>query len=105
MTILDVRRDDEFQESHLPKAVNIPVHELSGRLNELPAGEVWCIAPAGTGHPSQRRFCGGSGRRRVHYRRDARVDALAWLDPAKPDFESSLWWSVRMCLVRRRVLL
>ena len=76
MTILDVRRDDEFQESHLPKAVNIPVHELSGRLNELPAGEVWCIAPAGTGHPSQRRFCGGSGRRRVHYRRDARVDAL-----------------------------
>ena len=57
VTILDVRRDDEFQESHLPKAVNIPVHELSGRLNELPAGEVWCIAPAGTGHPSQRRFC------------------------------------------------
>ena len=54
VTILDVRRDDEFQESHLPKAVNIPVHELSGRLNELPAGEVWCIAPAGTGHPSQR---------------------------------------------------
>ncbi len=34
-----------------------------------------------------------------------RGGCLAWLDPAKPDFESSLWWSVRMCLVRRRVLL
>ena len=47
MTILDVRRDDEFQESHLPKAVNIPVHELSGRLNELPAGEVWVHCASG----------------------------------------------------------
>ena len=47
VTILDVRRDDEFQESHLPKAVNIPVHELSGRLNELPAGEVWVHCASG----------------------------------------------------------
>ena len=81
VTILDVRRDDEFQESHPPKAVNIPVHELSGRLNELPAGEVWVHCASGyrasvaasilDSHDRD-----GSGRRRVHHRREARVDAI-----------------------------
>lgn len=33
--LLDVRTPEEFTEGHLPGAVNIPVHDLSGRLGEL----------------------------------------------------------------------
>ena len=35
-TILDVRRPDEFVESHVSGAVNIPLDTLRDRLNELP---------------------------------------------------------------------
>ena len=34
--ILDVRTPEEFNRKHLPDAVNIPVDELSGRVDELP---------------------------------------------------------------------
>lgn len=33
--ILDVRRPDEYAESHIPKALNIPVDQLANRTNEL----------------------------------------------------------------------
>ena len=36
VTVLDVRPPEEFAAGHLPGAVNIPVHELQKRLNELP---------------------------------------------------------------------
>ena len=35
--IVDVRSDDEFQEGHHPDARNIPLEEMRGRLDELPA--------------------------------------------------------------------
>lgn len=34
--VLDVRNPDEYSESHVPGAVNIPVTELESRLAELP---------------------------------------------------------------------
>lgn len=34
-TLLDVRTREEFHESHLPGAINIPVHELESRTHEL----------------------------------------------------------------------
>ncbi len=34
--VLDVRNPDEYSESHVPGAVNIPVTELKNRLEELP---------------------------------------------------------------------
>jgi NADPH-dependent 2,4-dienoyl-CoA reductase/sulfur reductase-like enzyme/rhodanese-related sulfurtransferase len=34
--LLDVRTPDEFGRGHLPDALNIPVDELRGRLNQLP---------------------------------------------------------------------
>ena len=36
-TLLDVRLPEEFQESHIKGAINIPVHELEKRMSELGA--------------------------------------------------------------------
>ncbi|OBJ50294.1 rhodanese-like domain-containing protein [Mycobacterium sp. 1423905.2] len=47
VAVLDVRRDDEFRESHILKAVNIPIHELAGRLDVLPDGEIWVHCASG----------------------------------------------------------
>ncbi len=47
LTILDVRQSDEFAESHVAGAVNIPLHELLDRVGELPTGEVWVHCASG----------------------------------------------------------
>ncbi|MHB8274623.1 MAG: rhodanese-like domain-containing protein [Dermatophilaceae bacterium] len=47
VAILDVRRVGEWRESHIDGAVNIPIHELLGRVAEVPAGEVWVHCAAG----------------------------------------------------------
>ena len=47
VTVLDVRRTDEFSASRIQGAVNIPLHELPKRLAEVPAGEVWVHCAAG----------------------------------------------------------
>lgn len=36
VTILDVRRNDEWDEGHIPGAIHIPLGTLSARLNEIP---------------------------------------------------------------------
>ena len=41
VVILDVRRDQEWDTSHIGGAVHIPLHQLPARLTEVPAGEVW----------------------------------------------------------------
>ncbi len=46
-TILDVRRTDEYASSHIPGAVNIPLHELLTRLDEVPAGKLWIHCGSG----------------------------------------------------------
>ncbi|MHC6594007.1 MBL fold metallo-hydrolase [Arthrobacter sp. C152] len=45
--ILDVRRTDEFEKSHIQGAVNIPIHELLRRMDELPAGRLWVHCGSG----------------------------------------------------------
>ena len=45
--ILDVRRTDEYAESHIKDSVNIPIHELPDRLDEVPSGELWVHCAAG----------------------------------------------------------
>ncbi|TNB69862.1 MBL fold metallo-hydrolase [Arthrobacter sp. BB-1] len=45
--ILDVRRTDEFEKSHIREAVNIPVHELLRRMDEVPAGRLWVHCGSG----------------------------------------------------------
>ena len=47
VVILDVRRSNEFAASHIDGAVHIPLHELLGRLDEVPQGEVWVHCAGG----------------------------------------------------------
>ncbi|HEY2506943.1 MAG TPA: rhodanese-like domain-containing protein [Streptosporangiaceae bacterium] len=47
VTVLDVRRADEFAAAQIEGAVNIPLHELPDRLAEVPPGEVWVHCAGG----------------------------------------------------------
>ncbi|MGA8211603.1 MAG: MBL fold metallo-hydrolase [Nocardioidaceae bacterium] len=47
VAVLDVRRADEFAAARIEGALNIPLHELPGRLAEVPAGEVWVHCAGG----------------------------------------------------------
>ena len=47
LTVLDVRQHGEYDDSHIPKALNIPLHELADRTGEVPTGEVWVHCGSG----------------------------------------------------------
>jgi glyoxylase-like metal-dependent hydrolase (beta-lactamase superfamily II)/rhodanese-related sulfurtransferase len=47
VVILDVRRADEHESAAIAGAVNVPLHELWGRVDEVPAGEVWVHCAGG----------------------------------------------------------
>ncbi len=47
VVILDVRREDEYRSTRIKGAHNIPIHELPGRVAEVPAGEVWVHCASG----------------------------------------------------------
>ncbi len=47
ITVLDVRRDLEWTESHLSGAIHIPLHELLTRIGEVPSGEIWVHCRSG----------------------------------------------------------
>ncbi len=47
VVVLDVRRVDEHDDLRIDGAVNIPLHELFGRIDEVPAGEVWVHCAGG----------------------------------------------------------
>ncbi|MDO0973000.1 MBL fold metallo-hydrolase [Mycolicibacterium frederiksbergense] len=47
LTVLDVRQEGEFDEAHIPGAVNIPLHELLSRRDEVPDGQVWVHCGSG----------------------------------------------------------
>jgi hydroxyacylglutathione hydrolase len=46
-TVLDVRRRNEWRAGHLDGAIHIPLHELIGRMAELPDGEIWVHCQGG----------------------------------------------------------
>ncbi len=46
-TVLDVRRRDEYDDGHLPGAVNIPLHQLLDHLHHVPAGVLWVHCASG----------------------------------------------------------
>ncbi len=46
--VLDVRRDDEYAEKHVPGVVLIPLDQLGARVAEVPTDcPVWVICAAG----------------------------------------------------------
>ncbi len=47
VVVLDVRRADEHDAARIAGAVNVPLHELMDRLDEVPAGEVWVHCAGG----------------------------------------------------------
>jgi glyoxylase-like metal-dependent hydrolase (beta-lactamase superfamily II)/rhodanese-related sulfurtransferase len=47
VTVVDVRREQEWDEGHLEGAVNIPIHEIVARVDEVPDGEVWVHCAGG----------------------------------------------------------
>ncbi|WP_435771410.1 MBL fold metallo-hydrolase [Nocardioides sp. SYSU DS0651] len=47
VVVLDVRRADEHKKAAITGAVNVPLHELWQRLDEVPAGEVWVHCAGG----------------------------------------------------------
>jgi hydroxyacylglutathione hydrolase len=47
VTIVDVRRDLEWADSHVDGAIHLPLHELPGRLAEAPEGELWVYCRTG----------------------------------------------------------
>ncbi len=47
VAILDVRRDQEWDEAHIDGALHLPLHELAARIDELPDGELWVHCQGG----------------------------------------------------------
>ena len=47
IVVLDVRRADEYAATRIKGAYNIPIHELPGRVADVPPGEVWVHCASG----------------------------------------------------------
>ncbi|HEY5857928.1 MAG TPA: MBL fold metallo-hydrolase [Aldersonia sp.] len=47
LTVLDVRQSSEYDDSHIDGALNIPLHELLDRLDDVPGGEIWVHCESG----------------------------------------------------------
>jgi glyoxylase-like metal-dependent hydrolase (beta-lactamase superfamily II)/rhodanese-related sulfurtransferase len=47
VVVLDVRRDSEREGGWIESSVHIPIHELHGRLDEVPRGTVWVHCAGG----------------------------------------------------------
>ena len=47
VVVLDVRRGSERAGGYIEGSVHIPIHELPGRLDEVPDGEVWVHCAGG----------------------------------------------------------
>ncbi len=77
VVVLDVRRDQEWDASHISGAVHIPLHQLPARLAEVPAGEVWVHCGAGYRASVAASFLDAAGRTVVavddEYERAARA--------------------------------
>ena len=77
VVILDVRRNQEWKQSHIDGAVHIPLHQLPARLPEVPEGEVWVHCEAGYRASVAASFLDAAGRTVVavddEYERAARA--------------------------------
>jgi glyoxylase-like metal-dependent hydrolase (beta-lactamase superfamily II)/rhodanese-related sulfurtransferase len=65
VVVLDTRRNLEVAEARIDGAVHIPLHELPGRLDEVPDGEVWVHCAAGYRSSIAASILSAAGRRVV----------------------------------------
>ncbi|MGY2085216.1 MBL fold metallo-hydrolase [Blastococcus sp. SYSU DS0539] len=47
LVVLDARRDDERSGGGVCGSLHVPIHDLPGRLDEVPAGDVWVYCGSG----------------------------------------------------------
>ncbi|NUR51536.1 MAG: MBL fold metallo-hydrolase [Hamadaea sp.] len=66
VVVLDVRRELEWKQAHLPDSTHIPLHELPQRLAEVPDGEVWVHCAAGYRASIAASLLAAAGRPVVH---------------------------------------
>ncbi|MEV0267892.1 MBL fold metallo-hydrolase [Hamadaea sp. NPDC050747] len=66
VVVLDVRRELEWKQAHLPDSTHIPLHELPQRLAEVPSGEVWVHCAAGYRASIAASLLAAAGRQVVH---------------------------------------
>lgn len=84
VVLLDVRRTKEYAEGWIDGSINIPIHELSSRLAEVPPGEVWVHCAAGYRASVAASLLAAAGRRLVAVDDDfsnARSAGLALIEP------------------------
>ena len=65
IVILDVRRADEHDKARIAGAVNVPIHELPRRLDDVPTGEVWVHCAGGYRASVAGSFLSAAGRNLV----------------------------------------
>lgn len=89
-TVLDVRRTDEFAASRLAGAVNVPLHELLSRLDEVPQGRLWVHCESGYRAGVAASLLQRAGRDVVHV--DAMFDdaETAGVPMVKPELQKAL---------------
>ena len=83
--VLDVRRTNEWAQSHLADAVHVPLHELLNRLSDVPPGEMWVHCASGYRAAIAASLLAAAGRSVVAIN-DAYADAgAAGLDLVMPE--------------------
>ncbi len=65
VVLLDVRRASEYDESRIDGAVNIPIHEIARRVDDVPDGEVWVHCASGYRASIAASFLAAAGRNLV----------------------------------------
>lgn len=79
--LIDVRESDEWQAGHAPEAVHLPLSELVGRMEEVPADrDVYVICKVGGRSEQAVRYLNQSGRTTVN----VAGGMLAWHAAGKP---------------------
>ena len=62
VVVLDVRRADEHEKAAIDGAVNIPIHDIPRRVDEVPEGEVWVHCAGGYRASIAASFLAAAGR-------------------------------------------
>jgi len=88
--LLDTRRTDEFADSHLAGAMNVPLHELLSRMDEIPKGRIWVHCGSGYRAGVAASLLQRAGRDVIHVDAHFGDAEAAGLPTHKPDLQPAL---------------